>query len=352
MHPDWQHFLEQSGARISNGCVTSFGNIDGERQATLEGDIMCDLSHYALLAAQGEDAVKFLQGQLTNDVAAVDDSHSQLNAFCNNKGRMISNFRILRSEGTLFISLPQALAETTLNKLQLYILRSQVAMGDVSDALLRIGINGHSAAEKLQAMFGALPDNSNEVAQFENAIVVRCAGDNRFELYATPEVMNAHWQALGEICTPVGAGAWELLDIRSGIPVITSATSEAFVPQMANMELLDGVSFTKGCYTGQEIVARMHYLGKLKQRMYRILINTDTAPAAGDALSAEDAKATQQVGTIVSAQLIADDKVEALAVIQNAYAQAGKLKLGTPDGPEISVLELPYSLEAASQKTS
>jgi folate-binding protein YgfZ len=351
MHTDWQQFLVQSGAMISSGCVTSFGKVDEERSAALNADMVCDLSHYALIAVQGDDAVKFLQGQLTNDVALVDDSHSQLNAYCNNKGRMISNFRIFRSEGTLFISLPQELAETTLNKLQQYILRAQVAMGDVSDALLHIGVNGSKAAARLNVMFGRLPENTNEVAQFENAIVIRCAGDDRFELYATPEHMPAHWLALSGDCTPVGAGMWELQNIRNGIPVITSATSEAFVPQMTNLELLGGVSFTKGCYTGQEIVARMHYLGKLKQRMYRISIDTAEVPAAGEALSAQDATATQEVGTIISAQLVAEGKVEALAVIQNAYAQAGKLKLGSPDGPEISVLELPYSLESASQAT-
>ncbi|MGB5396729.1 MAG: folate-binding protein, partial [Gammaproteobacteria bacterium] len=135
MHPDWQQFLEQSGAQISNGCVAAFGNTAQERDAALNADVVCDLSHYALLAAQGDDAVTFLQGQLTNDVTTVDDTHSQLNAYCNNKGRMISNFRIFRSEGTLFISLPQELVEITLTKMQHYILRSQVAMGDVSDAL-------------------------------------------------------------------------------------------------------------------------------------------------------------------------------------------------------------------------
>ena len=352
MHPDWQHTLTHYGALISDGCVASFGNAGAELEATLNADMMCDLSHYALLAAQGNDAVTFLQGQLTNDIATVDDSHSQLNAFCNNKGRMISNFRIFRNEGTLFISLPQALAAPTLEKLQHYILRAEVAMGDVSDALLRIGVNGSQAAEKLRALFGALPENSNDVAQFENAILIRCAAEHRFELYATPETMPAHWQALREVCTPVGAGMWELLDIRNGIPVITAATSEAFVPQMTNLDLLGGVSFTKGCYTGQEIVARMHYLGKLKQRMYRISIDTSIAPAAGDALSAEDAKSTQEVGTIISAQRVAENTTEALAVIQNAYAAAGKLKLGAPDGPDVHLLELPYLLESTSQASS
>jgi folate-binding protein YgfZ len=344
IHPDWKLHLFEHGAVIENERVLHFAEAASERDACLHTSIICDLSHLALLAVQGEDAVTFLQGQLTNDVSKVDDTHSQLNAFCNNKGRMIANFRVFSNSGTLFLCLPEELAETTLNRLHQYILRAQVAMGDVSTALLHIGVCGKLATAKLHALFGALPNATDEAVQCDDAIIIRCAGADRFELFATAEYMPAHWLALSEVCTPVGAGAWDLLNIRAGIPVITTNTSEAFVPQMANLELLNGVSFTKGCYTGQEIVARMHYLGKLKQRMYRIAIASDDVPAAGDALSAENATATQEVGTIISAQLISDSAVEALAVIQNSYAAAGKLKLHTPDGPDVSVLDLPYSL--------
>lgn len=351
MHTDWQHFLTQSGAVIANGRVVDFTNASQPAQAGSH-NIMCDLSHYALLAVQGKDAVKFLQGQLTNDVAKVDDQHSQLNAYCNNKGRMLANFRIFSSDGTFFIALPQELADTTLNKLQQYVLRSQVMLGDVSDSLLSIGVAGENIAATLSEYLGELPGNTDEVAQFENAIVIRCAGKHRFELYATPEHMPTHWQKLAASATTSGAGDWELLNIRAGIPVITTATSEAFVPQMANMELINGVSFTKGCYTGQEIVARMHYLGKLKKRMYRISIAGKDVPAAGEKLSEANASDTQDVGTIISAQLAENGKVEALAVIQNKDAKEGILKLGTPNGNDVTVLELPYSLTSATQAIS
>lgn len=352
MQTDWQSFLTQSGAIIANGRVVDFDHNNKAAQnagSNIDSNIICDLSHYAVLAVQGEDAVKFLQGQFTNDVVKVDDQHSQLNALCSNKGRMLANFRVFSSEGTIFITLPQELADTVLTRLQQYVLRAQVAMGDVSDSLLRIGISGEQAAAALEAHLGALPANCDDVVQYENAIVIRCAGEHRFELYATPQHMPAHWQTLSADIKAVSADYWELLNIRAGIPVITTATSEAFVPQMANLELVNGVSFTKGCYTGQEIVARMHYLGKLKQRMYRISIDSKSVPAAGDTLSAENAKATQEVGTIISAQLAENGKVEALAVIQNTYVKEGKLKLAAPDGPDVSVLELPYALESKAQ---
>lgn len=347
MHTDWQNFLTKSGAIIANGRVVDFDHNSKAAQNT--DNSICDLSHYAVLGVQGEDAIEFLQGQFTNDVAKIDDQHSQLNALCNNKGRMLANFRVFSSESTIFITLPQELADTVLNRLQQYVLRAQVAMGDISDSLLRIGINGEQAAAALEAHLGTLPAGCDDVAQYDKAIVIRCAGEYRFELYATPEHMPAHWQALSASVSPVGADHWELLNIRAGIPVITAATSEAFVPQMANLELINGVSFTKGCYTGQEIVARMHYLGKLKQRMYRISIDSKNIPAAGDTLSTENAKATQEVGTIVSAQLAENNKAEALAVIRNSYVEDGKLRLGTPDGPDVSVLELPYAYDSEAQ---
>ena len=348
MQTDWQNFLTQYGAIITNGRVIDF---DTEHKAAQSKDsnIICDLSHYAVLAVQGEDAVEFLQGQFTNDVTKVDDQHSQLNAYCNNKGRMLANFRVFSSQGTIFITLPQEMSDTVLGRLQQYVLRAQVAMGDVSDSLLRIGVYGEQATAALEAHLGALPASSDDVVQYDNAIVICCAGKHQFELYATPQHMPEHWQALSTAASAVGADYWELLNIRAGIPVITAATSEAFVPQMTNLELINGVSFTKGCYTGQEIVARMHYLGKLKQRMYHINIDSKTVPAAGDTLSAENAKATQEVGAIISAQLSENNQIEALAVIQNSYAREGKLKLGSPDGPDVKLLDLPYALESESQ---
>ncbi len=156
MQTDWQNFLTQSGAIIANDRVVDF---DTEHKAaqSRNSNIICDLSHYAVLAVQGEDAVEFLQGQLTNDVTKVDDQHSQLNAYCNNKGRMLASFRLFSSEGTFFIALPQELADTVLSRLQQYVLRAQVAMGDVSDSLLRIGVYGEQAAAALEAHLGTLP---------------------------------------------------------------------------------------------------------------------------------------------------------------------------------------------------
>ena len=345
MKPEWKDFLNDAGAEFSNAKVDSFGNPEQERQIAHTGEILCDLSHYGLIAAYGEDAETFLQGQFTNDINNIDLTHSQLSSFCSPKGRMLANFRIFKRDETWYLSLPYELLETTLSRLRMFVMRSKVTLEDADDALVRFGLSGPKVAEQLKAITGSTPDNVDTVTQNKDYTIIRVAGiEPRFEVYGLLEGMTQLWQSLDVDAAPVGANIWELLNIQAGIPVIVAQTTEAFVPQMANMELVNGVDFKKGCYTGQEIVARMHYLGKLKRRMYHISIDTNQAPAPGDSLYAVESKGGSGTGTIVSAQQQADGSYDALAVIQITDAENQPLRLHDADGPEIKVLELPYSL--------
>ena len=343
MKIEWENFLESAGAEFTDDKVESFGNPARERQIIHAGSSVCDLSHYGLIAAYGDDAVDFLQGQFTNDVAQVSDSHSQLSAYCSPKGRMLSNFRLFKHGETLYLSLPHPLLEPVLKRLRMFVMRSKVTLEDASDALMRFGLNGPDAEKQLQAITGKVPKEVNEVAQFDDYSIVRIHGTNpRFEIYGQLDASTQLWQSLDVDATPVGAPIWELLNIQAGIPVIVAETVEAFVPQMANMALLDAINFKKGCYTGQEIVARMHYLGKLKKRMYRVAVKCDEAPRAGDKIFAENSTAGTGTGVIVSAELNADGVYEALAVVQIADVEGKTLKLGDAEGAVVTVVELPY----------
>lgn len=344
MNPEWKSFLTDAGAEFSDDRVHTFGNPEQERHVTLSGETLCDLSHYGLIAAQGEEVETFLQGQLTHDVSLVDASHSQLAAFCNPKGRMLANFRVFKAGDTWLLSLPRELLEPMMARLATFVLRAKVALGDASDSLLRFGLSGPHSEKLLADICGDVPTETDTIAQYNNCIIIRVAGVTpRYEIHGPLDELTAIWQALDVDAAPVGADSWELLNIQAGLPVIVAQTSEAYVPQMANMELINGVSFKKGCYTGQEIVARMHYLGKLKRRMYRIKINTDEAPAPGDSLFSEATTAGSGTGSIVSAQQSPTGGYEALAVIQIADAENQPLRLHDVDGPEIEVLDLPYS---------
>ena len=348
MKIEWQNFLEDAGAEFLDNKVESFGNQSQERQIVHSGNTFCDLSHYGLIAAYGEDTVNFLQGQFTNDIAQVDETHSQLSSYCTPKGRMLTNFRIFKQGETLYLSLPQPLLEPVLNRLRMFVMRSKVTLEDASDALMRFGFNGPDADKQLKAITDSIPENVNDSVQCDDCSIVRTHGiDPRFEIYGQLDAITKLWQSLDVNATAVGSHIWQLLNIQAGIPVIVPETVEAFVPQMTNMGLIDGINFKKGCYTGQEIVARMHYLGKLKKQMYRISVETNEAPKAGDKIFAENSTAGTGTGVVVSAEMNADGKFEALAVIQIADANNQTLKLHDASGPVVEILELPYAFAQA-----
>ena len=346
MKHEWKDFLQNAGAEFEDDCVESFGNPDRERRIAHTGDLFCDLSHYGIIAAYGDDASAFLQAQFTNDINRVDETHSQLSALCSPKGRMLCNFRIFRREQTYYLVLPYELLEAALSRLRMFVLRSKVTLEDASDALMGIGASGDKIIEHLGNIAGKLPEGIDESIEYKDFTIIRVAGVvPRFEIYGLLEAMKKMWQALDVHATPVGASVWELLNIQAGIPVITASTIDAYVPQMANMHLINGVSFSKGCYPGQEIVARMHYLGKLKRRMYRIGFTAPDNPESGSALVTETSTESQDIGSILSAQKNPDGNYEALAVIQVNEAENSQLKLGDAQGPDVTVLDLPYAFD-------
>jgi hypothetical protein len=346
MKSEWKEFLRNAGAEFVDDCIDTFGNPERERRIAHTGDLFCDLSHFGIIAAYGEDATEFLQAQFTNDIQQVDETHSQLSALCSPKGRMLCNFRLFRRERTYYLVLPYELLEAVLGRLRMYVLRSKVTLEDASDALMGIGASGNKMIDLLGDIAGNLPGNIDESIEYKDYTIVRVAGTiPRFEIYGLLEAMKKLWQALDVHATPVGASVWELLNIQAGIPVITARTIDTFVPQMANMQLINGVSFTKGCYPGQEIVARMHYLGKLKRRMYRIGFETREKPEPGTPLVTDTSTESQDIGSILSTQANPDGTFEALAVIQVNDAENSQLKLGDAKGPEVTVLDLPYSFD-------
>lgn len=351
MNSEWKTYLENDGAEFTDdGRVISFGNPERERRVTTTGNIICDLSHFGLIAAYGEDAIPFLQGQFTNDIQAVDAQHSQLSSYCNPKGRMFTNFLIIKREQTYYLRLPQALLEPMLKRLRMYLLRSRVTLEDANAAWVRMGLSGPNATDLLQDALDSPPPQQVGATLTQNGLtVVRVMGIHpRFEIYGLIESVRGLWNKLNVHSAPVGASCWGLLNVLAGIPVIQPETSEVFVPQMANMELIGGVSFHKGCYTGQEIVARMHYLGNLKRRMYRVQIDAMTAQAGTEIIATHDPEGTV-VGHLVEAYRHPDGDLAGLAVLQIASVSEGKkLHLGQRKGPEVIVGELPYPLDIAA----
>ena len=345
MNTAWQTLLEQQGAKLDGDQVASYGDSDKEMQAAASGHVIADLSHYGLIEAEGEEARDFLQNQFSNDMRLVSLSQSQISAYCSPKGRMLAAFHIFQQGEKFYLRLPRSILEATLKRLRMFILRSKVTLEDASDALVRFGFAGPEANKRLAEILDNVPTEANAVAENPGLSVIRIPDPiPRFEIHGEPEAVIALWRRLARQATPVGAACWTWLDIQAGIPEVLPSTVEAFVPQMVNLEALDGISYKKGCYPGQEVVARMHYLGKLKRRMYLAHISSDSIPSPGDNLYSPK-ESDQSVGKIVEAQPNPNGGVDMLAVIQIATAESGDIHLGaTDETPRLDFQELPYTV--------
>ncbi len=345
MITEWKDFLARAGAEFSDSGVAHYGNERRELSVAITGNVFADLSHYGLISVHGEDAATFLQGQLTNDIRKVDDAHSQLSGLCNPKGRLLATFRVFRRGDSYYLCLPASMLEDVLRRLRMFVLRSRVTLEDASDTFVHLGISGEDAAQELRGFAGELPASVSDVLQGDEHTIIRVPGIHpSYELFTTADAAMRVWDLLNVQSAPIGADAWQLLDIEAGIPVILPQTREAFVPQMTNLQLIDGVSFQKGCYTGQEIVARMQYLGKLKRRMYLARVESGDRPHSGDEVFAGDSE--QSVGKLVTVAPHPDGGFAMLVVLQIASAEedGGALHLGGPEGPVLRLAPPPYPL--------
>ena len=353
MTSDWQTALTQFGAHWQEQRVTHFSDADRERAAIVNGSIVTDLSHYGLIGVRGTDSESFLQNQTANDVRLVNAEQHQFNCYCSPKGRMLANFRLFQRDADYFIRLPVERLAAIVQRLRMFVLRAKVELFDASEQIQRLGIAGPAASAALKHSLSELIDSSTVLpAAVDNAItadqitVLRVPGEQRFEVYAPADIMVKLWPLLSAQLTPVGSAAWPLLDILNGIPTIYNATTEHFVPQMANMRQINGISFQKGCYPGQEVVARMQYLGKLKRRMYLVELTTATAPTPGSvvvAVTADNDK-PQTVGEIVDAALHPDGHSVGLAVLQTSHKDHD-LRLADPANATLQLQALPYALD-------
>jgi len=341
MNQDWQNFLIQQGAQPHEGVVQHFGDLQAELLATRDRTMLCDLSQFGTLKVSGEEAQKFLQNLLSNDINAVTPGTAQLSSFNSPKGRMMATFIIWQSGADYFLQLPRSLTAAMLKKLAMYVMRSKVKICDVSDEIICLGLSGKDAVELIKQQQGVIPDQDWAVAQHDNASVIRIAAD-RFQIIATVQHASKLWNNLTAAAQAAGSSCWDWLNIRAGIPVITPATQEQFVLQMSNLDILGGVSFKKGCYPGQEIVARTHYLGKQKRRMFLAHIESGNAPKAGDELFSAEMPG-QACGMVMNACQAPGGGFDLLAVMQINSRETQKVHFQSILGAELNFLPLPYS---------
>lgn len=311
---------------------------------TRQNTFITPLDHERLITFSGAENRKFLQGQLTCDVNILTEGASVLGACCNPKGRVIANFRAVAIGEDLVITLPanqSAHLSEHLKKYAAFFRTVTITQCDNSSQWQRIGICGPEAAAIVAKLTGVDTPAANETKRWSQGLIV--AVDNqRFELWLeSAQASTDTWQILDQQATVGTSADWQFVDIISGIAWITEETREQWIPQHLNWQALNGISFKKGCYTGQEIVARMKYLGKLKSHLYRFSTPMiETLPTVGTAILGSAGK---KCGDIVAVASDQEQRIELLAVVRKQDVEAGSLTL---DGGSPLILEpMPYSLD-------
>ena len=342
MNTGWQSFLAQQGATIEAGVVQRFGEPAAELNASATSTVLCDLGQCGTLRVAGEDAESFLQNLLSNDIREVSDTRAQLSSLNSPKGRMLASMVIWREGADYLVQLPLVLTAAISKKLGMYVLRAKVKIIDISDTFISLGLSGPDAQAILTKLFGDLPQQSLDLINTAQASVMRVSG-TRWQINPGAQHAQPLWLALGQHAQPVASICWDWLNIRAGIPIILPQTQEQFVAQMTNFDVINGVNFKKGCYPGQEIVARMQYLGKLKRRMYLAHIETPEAPQAGDELFSADMEG-QPSGMIVNAAPAPSGGFDVLAVIQTTSRETQAILWKSLQGKVLQFLPPPYPI--------
>lgn len=341
MNPAWQEFLRAAGATMDDGTVSSFGNLNEELCAGRDSTIISPLPHLGLIEFTGEDAAVFLHNQLTSDVNHLAADHAQYSAWCSAKGRMLATLLLFRQADSLQALISADLLEGALKRLQMFVLRSRVKLADRSGDRVILGLSGPQASLALNAAGAPIPEKDMASGAFAAGVVIRLR-ENRFILALDVSQAPACWQQLANVARPASPNVWQWLEIQAGIPLVSAATREAFVPQMANLDKIGGVSFRKGCYPGQEVVARAQYLGKIKRHLYRI--HADGAFSSGTALFVPPAQPDQPCGMVVNAAPAPGGGYDALAVIQESFVDGiearDNLRLDVPGASSLPILRI------------
>jgi len=322
---------------------------------TSQTPVACHHTGWAALRVAGDDAIAFLHAQLSSDVQSLRAGEGQYWSFNSPKGRMLANGVLWRApsghvDNATTLLLAADLVDTIRRRLAMFVLRAKVTIDDVSGASTLIGIAGDASAEAAREAFGISPA-PGRAAPFAGGAQAFMLPDRRIVVVAPHAEGPMLQAALARHVTSVGNDEWRRFGVVAGVPWITAATTDLFVPQTANLDLIGGVSFTKGCYPGQEIVARMQYLGRLKERLFAFHADVlDAEPGAR--LFSATFDPGQPCGTVVNAAPDVSGGVALLAVVQLTAAEANDVTLGAPHGPRLARRSLPYAVPTDAARAS
>lgn len=296
------------------------------------------LDHLGVIEASGDDAAVFLHNQLTNDILGLEPGCFELAGYCSAKGRLIATLMVWRHGDRFFLALPHELLSGFMKRLQMFVLRSKVTLKDVTEAQLMIGAASLPVNDAPPVWHGTT-DERGMLVRLPDAVKLQ-----RWLCVGTTEHVQQQWAEWVTTRPVAPSSIWRWSEIMAGLPHVVEATREQFVPQMINFELVGGVNFKKGCYPGQEIVARSQYLGKTKRRTLLAFTDDLTARAGAEVFSVDDPE--QPCGMLVNAELGPDGRVACL-VEMKLDARSSQVHLRSINGPTLDFGELPYALNDA-----
>ena len=345
---NWNDYLASQGARHSPDDTSQTADFGRALSVTdLAAGFVAVISDLGTIAVTGDDAASFLHSQLTNDVEHLGVGEARLAGYCSPKGRLQATFLMWRDAESVYLQLPRQLQPALQKRLSMFVLRAKAKLSDAGAGMVVLGLGGGAAQSALRQHLEVLPEAPYSKVDTPLGTLIRVAdafGAPRYEWILSSADAVAVMPALRTALTLGGNQAWELSAIHAGVPQITASTQEQFVPQMINFELLGGVNFKKGCYPGQEIVARSQYLGKLKRRAALVTIEAADAQAGAEVFALSDPG--QPCGMVVNAAPNGVGGVDALVEMKLAALEEGAVRLGSPDGPALAFQPMPYPLDA------
>lgn len=359
MHTTWQTFLQDQGATLGEqGQVISWGQPELERVMVKHGPVRASLAHQGLIQVSGEDAFTFLQSQLTNDLNEVSDTHAQLSALCDPKGQLLAIFNVFKHHQAWYLQLDASLVEPILKRLNMYKLRSQVELTDVSDQWIQIGFAGEFADlalqraldTKIKTLFEVQPlalDSTDQTTDSQAPCLgIKLPGPyHRYLLVAPPEQAIDIWRALEGSGEATNDQDWQLLDVVSGQPSVNQTTSGQWIAQFLNLDKLDAINFRKGCFPGQEVIARLHFRGKVAKRMVRVhLSHADPMPEIGETIKVFDQNNKSFKLTLVNLAPDIEAGLVCLAVTTLKPLETAQAPLVDAQGHTATIEPLPYEV--------
>ena len=351
LSPIWSEFLTTQNAQFDEqGKICSFGHSELERFMIKNGPVVTSLTHQALIKVSGSEALTFLQAQLTSDINAVSDTQAQFSAYCDPQGQVLANFLVFKYKGDFYLNFDASLRESILKRLTMFVLRSDVQLTEVSNELIQVGFAGEFGDLDVQRRLSTKVKDTFESGRIEvegmqDIIVVKVPGPyHKYALFGPADQMINAWKKIRDNSDVTNNYDWNLLNIAAGVPEVTSETSGKFTAQFFNLDKFDAINFKKGCFPGQEIIARIHYRGKVTKRMLRIHLNEVISLLPGDALALKDQNEKTHKLTIINANPDVFNGTLCLAIGTLKSLEAIEGDLVTESGEAAVIEPLPYSI--------